>query len=204
MEHHQSTPPLKKITETDFMENLRLEFNSKYTDKNIYKLEKELVNQYKNGTFIKTISKLILKLVNHEDYEKQSVYNTDCSRNNYVIKTSMLWNEDKAGIKFAEYVIRPLLSHIRNLIINYRRNSIEKCDISKYTIIQHEIHADNYDYTLAFEDELYNDNLIKAILTELSPYLRYLKKEIDDLEKLSKLEKLHEDLQDIIDISNNT
>ena len=204
MEHHQSTPPLKKITETDFMENLRLEFNSKYTDKNIYKLEKELVNKYKNGTFIKTISKLILKLVNHEDYQKQSVYNTDCSRNNYVIKTSMLWNEDKAGIKFAEYVIRPLLSHIRNLIINYRRNSIEKCDISKYTIIQHEIHADNYDYTIAFEDELYNDNLIKGILTELSPYLRYLKKEIDDLEKLSKLEKLHEDLQDIIDISNNT
>ena len=203
MEHHSTTPPLKKITEDDFMEKLRIEFNCKYTNKNIYRLEKELVKQYANNTFVKNISQLILKLVNHNDHEKQPIYNTDCSRNNYVIKTSAVWNEDKAGIKFGEYVIRPLLNHIRKLIIIYRRNDIEKCDISKYSIIEHEIHANTYDNTLAFEDELYDDSLIKAILNELSPYLRYLTHEINELEKFNQLEKLHEDLKEIINNSDS-
>jgi hypothetical protein len=207
MENHSTTPPLKKISEQDFMDKLRLDFNCKYTEKNKYCLERELVKQYKNATFVKNISQLILKLVNHNDHEKQPIYNTDCARNNYVIKTSAVWNEDKAGIKFAEYVIKPLLNHIRKLIIAYRRNHIEKCDISKYSLIEHEIHANTYDNTLAFEDELYDDSLIRAILNELSPYLRYLKKEIEDLEKFNQLEKLQEDLKDIIhnsDISDNS
>jgi hypothetical protein len=204
MENHPTTPPLKKITEEDFMDKLRLDFNCKYTEKNKYCLERELVNQYTKSTFVRNISQLILKLVNHNDHDKQSIYNTDCTRNNYVIKTSAIWNEDKAGIKFAEYVIRPLLNHIRKLIIVYRRNYIEKCDISKYTLVEHEIHANTYDNTLLFEDKLYDDSLIKEILKELSPYLRYLTKEIKDLEKFNKLEKLQEDLKEMIHNSDNT
>jgi hypothetical protein len=43
----------------------------------------------------------ILKIINHEQQDKQSIYNTDSTRYNYVVKTSTeVWNEDKSGVKF--------------------------------------------------------------------------------------------------------
>jgi hypothetical protein len=49
--------------------------------------------------------------------------------------------------------------------------------------------------------------LIKPLLKELSPYLRFLQIELEELEKLEELTKIQEDLQDIIDgnsISDNS
>ena len=44
---------------------------------------------------------------------------TDCARTHYVIKTADNWNEDKAGVKFSEYIVKPLLAYIAELMDKY-------------------------------------------------------------------------------------
>jgi hypothetical protein len=198
MEHHSSTPPLKRINK-DSINILRLDYNCplKPNTEYDYSLEDKLVRQYKNNIFIQNIAKSILNLVHYKDHHNQSIYNTDCARNNYVVKTTTKWNEDKAGIKFCDYVIKPFLSYIKNIITDYRIH-IEQIDILDYDFNQIEMHNINYLATLKFEAELSRETLIKSILKELSPYLRYLEKEIEELETYTKIDKLQNELQEII------
>jgi len=200
MENHSSTPPLKKINK-ESIDILRIDYKCPLNplDKNDYFLQEKLIDQFRKKTFIRNISKSILNLVNYKDPEKQSIYNTDCVRNNYVIKTSAKWNEDKAGIKFTEYVIKPFLNYIKEIITEFRINDIEKRNTQKYKLHENEKYYELYSMTLSLEIALNGEDLINGILKEVSPYLRYLEKEIEELEKLEKyneLEELQEELKE--------
>ena len=197
MEHHQSAPPLKKINYNQCLNMLRIDFNCPEDDINKYCLEKKLIDQYKYGIFIEKLSKSILKFINHHDRKNQSIYNTDVTRNNYVVKTGACeWNEDIAGKRFCNYIIKPLLNAIKNLITNYRENDVEK--ISVEIEINFQKHFDYLKIILAFEGDLINGKILKPLLKELSPYLRYISEELENLEKMDELEKLQENLLDII------
>jgi hypothetical protein len=199
MEHHSTNPPLKKITR-ESINTLRIDYKCEI-DKNDYKLQYKLIEQYKKNIFIKNISNTILNLVNYRNPNKQSIYNTDIARNNYVIKTEKKWNEDKAGIKFTEYVIKPFLIFIREIITEFRENNIEKIKTNNFTREQHEEHIELYSSTLSLEAALQSDNLIKGIIKELAPYLRYLEQEIEELEKYDELEQLQQNIKEIIENS---
>ena len=197
MEHHQSAPPLKKINYNQCLNMLRIDFNCPEDDINKYCLEKKLVDQYKYGIFIEKLSKSILKFINHHDRKNQSIYNTDVTRNNYVVKTGACeWNEDIAGKRFCNYIIKPLLNSIKNLITNYRENDVEKINVE--IEINFQKHFDYLKIILAFEGDLINGKILKPLLKELSPYLRYISEELENLEKMDELEKLQENLLDII------
>lgn len=204
MEHHSKNPPLKKITK-DSINVLRLDYKCQQLNnvQDDYKLQNKLINQFKKKIFVTNVSKTILNLVNYKNPDKQSIYNTDTSRNNYVIKTSTKWNEDKAGIKFTEYVIKPFLFYIRELITEFRENYIEKENIKNYDNIKQEKYMELYSSTLSLESALMSDILIKNILKELSPYLRYLEKEIEELEKFDELEQLQQNIKEIIENSSS-
>ena len=199
MENYSTNPPLKKITR-ESINTLRIDYKCDL-DKNDYKLQYKLIEQYKKKTFIKNISNTILNLVNYKNPNKQSIYNTDITRNNYVIKTQNKWNEDKAGIKFTEYVIKPFLIFIREIITEFRENNIEKRHTDNFNREQHEEYIELYSSTLSLEAALQGENLIKDIIKELSPYLRYLEQEIEELEKYDELEQLQNDIKEIIENS---
>lgn len=190
MEHHASAPPLKKLNKTDTIKLLHTNYGHP-TSKTDFSLEKELIRQIKNETFIKKISKLILTFVDHKQTNKQPIYNTDCNRNHYVIKTPTRWNEDKAGIKFSEYVISPLLKHIREMITDYRLY-LEK----KY--IKSEIEQELYGDALKVELDLVYESHLKYILNNISPHLRFFEDEIDELQSFEELQKIQQNLQKII------
>ena len=203
MEYHASTPPLRKINCIDFIKQLRLELDCPESKDNNYSLQYKLISLYKTNKFVKNISQLILKVVHYKDYQNQPIYNTDSSRNNYVIKTSSKWNEDKAGIKFTEYVIRPILKYIRNLIEDFRNNDIRKRNLFSVNDPDLEYNTHLYGTVLDFESKLVDEDYTKDILKELSPYLRYLEQEIEELEKYNKLESLQNDLKKIIKTTKN-
>ena len=220
MIHHSSTPPLIKITERKCSQILKLYNINNKTINNSYKenssddeksieddVEAILLSDYINKIFVKNISKSILHIVNHKKLKMQPIWNTDCARNHYVIKTEDNWNEDKAGVKFTEYIIKPLLSYIKDLIILYNTNFLKK-KIVKTGKTPNQVKDDLllFHHCLLFIDDLTNERFIIHILKELSPYLRYLSSELNldddddivDAEKIKELKTIQEDLIKIV------
>ena len=219
MEYHQSTPPLARLNQKEGLRILRIDYKCPLNKKeDIYALEKTFISDYRNNLFVRNICKSILNIVNYKYPEKQPIWNTDCSRYNYVIKTSMdKWDEDKAGIKFTDFVIKPLLQYISDLICIYRTNKLEQTYVKNFSPDAVQEYLLQIQATYKLESDVDRDNLIKPILKELSPYLRYLESELEELEnkdklneleqqnnleKLEELEQLQEDLEEIVQQTN--
>ena len=74
----------------------------------------------------------------------------------------------------------------------------------KNTFIQNQIHVQQKEDAYNLDIQLTNDYLIKPLLKELSPHLRFLQIELEELEKLEELTKIQDELQDMIDGNNNS
>jgi hypothetical protein len=195
MENFSHVPALQKLNEEEYIEQLRLDYkysdnsyvkdyNSKIDDK--YKLEIILIDDFFRNLFVKNISKTILNLVSHKNPNKQPIYNTDSSRQNFVIKINTNWNEDILGLKFTEMIINPILSSIENLINKYRTEYLENINTRKNDLNANMRHIEWMSRTLDFEIKLHNQEFVKSILKELSAHLRFIKDELDELEELNK------------------
>jgi len=197
MQTHRSVPPLKRIKKEECIPILRLDYDCPEIEGD-YSLQKIFVRDYSKNIFVPNIAKSILKIINHEQQDKQPIYNTDSTRYNYVVKTSAeLWNEDKSGIKFTDYIIRPLLRYIRELNEDYI-NVLEKVNMKKNTFYENEVHVNALDAAYNLDLAVTNDYLIKPLLKELSPYLRFLQQELEELEKIEELNNLQNELEDYI------
>ena len=212
MENHKTTPPLRKLQQKASIDLLRIDYNCPLDNtKNPYALEKTFISDYRNDTFIKNICKSILNIVNYKNPDKQPIWNTDCSRFHYVIKTAIdKWDEDKAGIKFTEYVIKPVLDYVAELINTYRTEYLAtQLDKNKCTTEELLYILKLMGHACDLQTELNNLYFIKPILKELSPYLRFLESELEEIEqeeleeleekeKLQELEKIQSDLESLI------
>ena len=199
MQHHQNVPPIKKITDKESIKLLRIDYECPLKKPNDFILEQRLIYDHFNNKFVKNISKSILNIIDHKKPKNQPIYNTDLTRYNYVIKTTdEVWDEDKAGIKFSEYIIKPFLISIGELIREYRETKIETVNMRKNTLAENEEHIDLLSKTLKLESDILNERLITPILKELSPFLRYLQSEIEELEKYNEMEKIQKELENII------
>jgi hypothetical protein len=204
MQHHQNVPPIKKISDKESIKLLRIDYECPLKKDDDYVLEMRLIHDHANNKFIKNISKSILNIINHKKPKTQPIYNTDSSRHNYVIKTTQeVWDEDKAGIKFSDYIIKPLLKSIEELIKKFRETKIETVNMRKNTLQQNEEHIDLLSKTLNLESDILNDRLVTPILKELSPFLRYLQSEIEELEQYNEMQKIQKELEDIIKETNS-
>ncbi len=199
MENHKSVPPLKKITRNHCISRLRIDYECP-EKKNDYSLQQIFIRDHHRNLFIPNIAKSILKMINYKNKDTQPIYNTDSTRYNYVVKiTTDIWNEDKSGIKFTDYIIRPLLRYVRDLVEEYIEEDLDKVNMYKNTLYENEQLMAEKEQAYTFDIALTNDYLIKPLLKELSPYLRFLQSELEEIEKLEELEKIQEDLQEIID-----
>lgn len=205
MEHHQSTPPMKRINTQECVDILRIDYKCPEDKKNKYSLEKKLIYHFKYNIFVQNISKSILKLVNHKDPQNQQIWNTDITRQNYVVKISQTkWNADIAGIRFTNFIIKPLLDSIHNLINSYRINSVEKENVQDKSHNEFLCHIEYIKLILSFECALENESFIKPILKFITPYIRYIDVDFDEFNKLNELEQIQENLMAIVsDTVNN-
>ena len=123
MEHHKSVQPIKKITDKECIKLLRIDYECPMKKPDDFFLEQILIRDHSRGRFAKNISKSILNIVNHKKPKAQPIYNTDATRYNYVIKTTdEFWDEDKAGLKFAEYIIKLYRCYYKRLQNKKNRN----------------------------------------------------------------------------------
>ena len=79
----------------------------------------------------------------------------------------------------------------------YRTNELEKINVKKFNAEEIRDHYTHLYLIYRLEADILRDNLIKDILKELSPYLRYLESELEELEEMEKLnEKSDNDSDD--------
>jgi len=181
--YYDSIPHLIKLTQKNGLRSLREYYKCPLNEtENIHELQEKIIDDYLNNSFIRNICKPILNIINYKNSEKQSIWNTDCSRYNFLVKTSKGWEEDKSGIKFTDFVIKPLLIYISELLYEYISYKPEsKFKIKTRDEIEHYLLKLNISNKI--RSEINKDNLIKPILKELSPYLRYLESELDEFKE---------------------
>jgi len=85
----------------------------------------EIVSLYKRKLLVSFIGDIIFKQYKKEKIEEQSLWSSDVSRMNYIIREvigkNIEWNNDKSGYKVKSIVIEPLLSKIDEMILNFMR-----------------------------------------------------------------------------------
>jgi len=114
MNKYENAPHIKKI------EPEKIEY---FQNINMTKVE-NMISDYRNDRFVTFIINTIITLHKKENPEDQSIWSTDSSRYNYLIKELLenedsYWIIDKKGAKSQDYLIEPILRFIRNAIIKY-------------------------------------------------------------------------------------
>lgn len=203
MKHHGDVPSITKIDNDKCINRLRLDYECPYNDKNKYSLQKTIIEQYVDNHLIDDLVKTILNLLNHKKPKLQQIYNTDYTRKNYIIKMKE-WNQDVAGIKFTDYIIKPLLNSIALLLKEYREKELETVNTKKISGYEYEKFINQNYNTLKLESDIYYDVLVTPLLHKLGPYLRYLEEEIEELQKYSDIELMQKELRELEEIIKNS
>jgi len=133
-----------------------------------------LMCDYKNKKLVKYVSDCIISVLKHEDVMKQSVFSTDCTRLNYVIKNTVKqWSQDIKGIQVTTNIITPILDYIHKTINNYfnyireKINNKEATEKEKDYIIEHAI------YLIDFNTDIKLCKMHEKILKQITPHLKF-------------------------------
>ena len=138
------------------------------------KIVEDIISAYKHKTFNKYLGDIIVKLHKKDNPLKQSIWNTDDNRLTYLIKDLMKnnssnWIVDKKGVKATVYLIDPLLTHVKGLLIAYHEESL----IPKvgHTVFTMEVQTENSkvikDLVIDIDDGITSKEVLKYISTHL-------------------------------------
>ena len=172
MDNYNSAPALKtmKIKEIE------------YFDETEKKIIDDILSSYKHKIVGKYLGDLIIKIHKKDDPKNQSIWNTDDNRLTYLIKELMHndssnWIIDKKGIKTKTYLIDPLLTHVKTLLISYQTNFTIP-DL-KQNSVEMEFILENSKRVVDLINDI-DDGLIgKDILKHISLHLRFPTKAIE-------------------------
>ena len=143
----------------------------------------DVISAYKHKTLNKYLGNIILKLYKTDNPKDQSIWNTDDSRLTYIIKEllnnkSSNWIIDKKGIKTVEYLIDPLLEHIKTLVKSYQINYKLPDVIKDNTEI--EMILENSTKMAHLINDIDDGILAKDVLKFISSHLRFNEKSIKE------------------------
>jgi len=146
------------------------------------KIVEDVLSAYKHKTLGSYLGGIIIHIYKKDDPSTQSIWNTDDNRLTYLIKElfnnkSSNWIVDKKGIKTKTYLIDPLLSHIKDLLISYQKNLvIPNLDVNS---IEVEFILENNKKILSLVNDIDDDIVSKDILKYISSHLKFNNKCIE-------------------------
>lgn len=140
------------------------------------KTMENIISDYRNKVFVEFAVKMIINLHKKDDPTKQSIWSTDTSRYNYVIKELLenegsYWIIDKKGIKSKNYIVEPILDFIRKEIIGYNE-LVGKAILDKnlpkerFSIIM-DTQKDGIDMIKDIDNGIIGKEIIKRMATHL-------------------------------------
>lgn len=106
----------------DYLKALQFDKN-KLNLKDDEKIVEDLISFRRHGTLVKYLGDIIIRFYKKDDPTKQSIWNSDMTRKNYLLRELVnkkpLWITDKGGILTSDIVIHPLLMTVRELMVDY-------------------------------------------------------------------------------------
>ena len=146
------------------------------------KLIENIISSHKHKTIGKYLGNFIIKIYKKNDPKTQSIWNTDDTRLTYIIKelmhnNSSNWIVDKKGIKTKEYLIDPLLVHIKELLISYQTNLI--IPNLNNNSVEIEFILENSKIIIDLMNDIDDGNVSQDILKHISSYLKFNTKVIE-------------------------
>ena len=152
-------------------------------EKDEFKLGCEINYQYKNKTLASYLGNFIISIYKKEDPNAQSIWTTDVSRLTYLIKDlidnkNSAWVMDKQGLKTGTKIIRPLLSHIKD--ISFKMHKIVCIKLANETSTNKMEYLMNLSKQSSYIIKDIKEGILEnEILKYISPHLSYNKKQLD-------------------------
>jgi len=85
-------------------------------------LEEKILYYYSKNKLAESLIQILLPILKKDDPTKQSVFNTDSTRNNFATKYEDEWKPDKAGIYLNKQIIKPFCNIIVEIMTSYRND----------------------------------------------------------------------------------
>lgn len=143
-----------------------------------------MISDYTNDTFVNFIIKAITTLHKKDNPEIQSIWSTDTSRYNYIIKELLenkgsYWVVDKKGTKSKTYLVEPILKFIRDEIIVYNNKACYLLLDKDLPKMRFAIITSTQRYGAEMIKEIDNGDLAKDIIKKLAKHLHHKASDID-------------------------
>ena len=163
--NYGDAPHIKTIKMKDIKSN-DIDDNIKFISLLLYHYNKKTINKY--------LGDMIVTVYKQQDPTKQSIWNTDHTRLNYLIKelidkTTSDWIIDKKGIKTKKYLINPLLVHIKSMLLSHRKSLLENLEQENAEVC--EKIANNMKNIAEMIKNIDDGVLSEGILKYISPHL---------------------------------
>lgn len=173
MTHRKSAPALQQIDYNGAIELL------KYDDNKSNKYVESLIFEFRKKHISKMIALLIVAQYKTTNPNDQSIWSTDVSRLNYLIRdvaaknSEPTWITDKKGVKLTDYVIKPILDAIHKITEEYMNAKIKENQMLEKGIpVDYDFIHRNIKLMLSASDlmgYIKYGTMVADILSELAP-----------------------------------
>lgn len=172
MKYLNDAPVIEK--DVDYLKLLQFDSQAIFKDDN--KIVEDLISFKRHGTLVKYLGDIIISMYKKKDPSKQSIWNSDITRKNYLLRDLVnkkpLWITDKAGILTSDIVIHPLLMTIRELMVDYLKTPYIKPE-NKTLTNENEKRYFNNDTIMDIILEIDDNKLHDEISNYLCPYFHF-------------------------------
>ena len=177
--NYDNAPHLETI-QTDNLQKLSLKTNRDIEN---------IICAHKNNLLIDQIIEAILLIYKKKDPTKQSVWVTDTSRHNYIIKELLhdddsRWVIDKKGVKSEKYLVKPILDHIRKIVFEYLQTSPNLLDDPKLSKIDRNIILDCQHNGSNLIKQIDDNTIGPEIIKKLSKHIHHKKSKQPVIEEI--------------------
>ena len=148
-----------------------------------------IICSHKNNLLIDQIIEAIVFIYKKKDPTEQSIWVTDTSRHNYIIKELLhdndsKWTIDKKGVKSEKYLVKPILEHIRKIVFEYLQTSPKLLDNSKITSTDRNIILDCQYNGNELVKEIDDNTIGPEIIKKLSKHIHHNKNDTPLIEEV--------------------
>ena len=151
-------------------------------------LARELGSHQRLKILHKVISDFIVKDYCKEDKSKQSMWNSDSSRLNYIIKECIqkdkIWVMDKSGKNLLEKVIRPIIDYMKVDLVEAQKYIISYDKNGEFTFMDMEDHKMLTEVLVSIANKTLEENILKELTQHFNINQKLLLKDIKDKNKL--------------------
>ena len=181
-----NSAPALEIIDSDIMNSRKIVYDEKTkssiieeidSDESIdeEKLANDIISAYKHKTLNKYLGNCIIDTYKKDEQSSQSVWNTDTTRLTYIIRELInnktpIWHIDKKGVKTKTFLIDPLLSNVKDIIMQYQteKNSM----LFNYKGAELELIMENINTVAHLVTEIDDGTIALDLLKYLAPYLK--------------------------------